>query len=778
MNGFVALLLFTACPLSSAPLEDFSSLGRIFPRSVSAEGQVLGIDQAAVTKVQEGARVRACALQWEFTLNQGWAALSIIRPLKEPVGCVRLWVKNPFGHRISLALRAVSATGMLVGFPERDISSARNWSELSWHGTDGTVLACPAASEPLPVTEWTILAHGPAGARCCIFLDEFGIEPTPEAHVGCAHISPAGLAKPGERIAVELDVDSGTRSCFQGLRLELRDGAGPVAWAPLAPVLPTGRVRVDLALPSGLRPGRYGVVLDGDGVSVVGRASDGVEIDVGPPGGGGLFARDQGPDTSPISGLIWAVPAQPPVEEATPRILVPLTCNFDGIGPGADGASAEDPGDFVAVDRVINQTLQIHPSARVVPKIYVGASPEWLAAHPEDAVVFRPSCPAAPIGPIRDFPSLASPTWLRSAAGQVRAVIEHIEHSPWAAHIAGYILAGGDGLWGWPGAEGAWPDFSQAAARGFRTFLRDRYKTLENLRSAWGQPRRPVLELLKDAPPDEPRPVLSWDEIAIPDVERCRAHPLSLLEPPAFNDVVDYRLFLAHASAQAAAAMARAARAVCQKPVGVTYRCWLSDDWPGAFLGALGLDELLREDAVTFVVFPARGVAGAALPVSMVRRAGKRVVAAAEDWSDADQGMGAELAAARRPDALVLQRPLPREQLDRIVETLSSPPASPQVALVGHAESAAVIAHGDLSRSALAEQIREVAGCGVAYDIWSLSQIDDPALRKCRVVLFLNPYRLDEADRAAIEGLKDDGRLLVFSFAAGAMRPMSGINGR
>ena len=82
-----------------------------------------------------------------------------------------------------------------------------------------------------------------------------------------------------------------------------------------------------------------------------------------------------------------------------------------------------------------------------------------------------------------------SDKYLHDSLQYVKAAISHIENSPYANHVYGYLLSGGDaGEWYWPGQfSGGYPGYSEPTQRSFRNWLRQTYGSDEALQKAWNR---------------------------------------------------------------------------------------------------------------------------------------------------------------------------------------------------------------------------------------------------------------------------------------------------
>ncbi|MBQ7649523.1 MAG: beta-galactosidase [Victivallales bacterium] len=82
-----------------------------------------------------------------------------------------------------------------------------------------------------------------------------------------------------------------------------------------------------------------------------------------------------------------------------------------------------------------------------------------------------------------------SDKYLEDSLQYVKAAISHIENSPYANHVYGYLLSGGDaGEWYWPGQfSGGYPGYSEPTQRSFRKWLKSTYGSDAALQKAWSR---------------------------------------------------------------------------------------------------------------------------------------------------------------------------------------------------------------------------------------------------------------------------------------------------
>jgi len=151
--------------------------------------------------------------------------------------------------------------------------------------------------------------------------------------------------------------------------------------------------------------------------------------------------------------------------------------------------------DFSALDRAIDSTLAANPQALILPRVWVGPPPQWLAAHPDDCVRKEDGTRWEGWSPYQrqhaNVVSWTSPIWRAEACEALAQMIRHIQSRDDAGHVVGYHLAHGHtGEWFWWGYSDDCPlDFNPSYRDAFVAFLRRRYHTETALRQAWRDER-------------------------------------------------------------------------------------------------------------------------------------------------------------------------------------------------------------------------------------------------------------------------------------------------
>ncbi len=105
----------------------------------------------------------------------------------------------------------------------------------------------------------------------------------------------------------------------------------------------------------------------------------------------------------------------------------------DGLTPFCKGIFDEkDAPDFSAVDARIGEIIEACPDAYIIPRVNISMPLWWIEEN------------GGCVDSTGKRESLYSEKWRESAADMLREFIDHVIHSDYASHIAGYHLAGGN----------------------------------------------------------------------------------------------------------------------------------------------------------------------------------------------------------------------------------------------------------------------------------------------------------------------------------------------
>ena len=157
-----------------------------------------------------------------------------------------------------------------------------------------------------------------------------------------------------------------------------------------------------------------------------------------------LFVNDQ-----PQPGLAYITYL---TERADYQGMTELGCNLFSVcvyfasrpvnvaeqcGPFAEGVfENQDKPDFSLIDREVQRVLDACSHAYIFPRINMNLPTWWDEQHPEELNDAGAKGHAA-------RPCVASQVWRDAVAERLCQVIRHMEASPWADHIIGYQIAGG-----------------------------------------------------------------------------------------------------------------------------------------------------------------------------------------------------------------------------------------------------------------------------------------------------------------------------------------------
>jgi hypothetical protein len=294
--------------------------------------------------------------------------------------------------------------------------------------------------------------------------------------------------------------------------------------------------------------------------------------------------------------------------------------------------------DWTAIDTFIGDYVARIPEGLLMPRIYLGQQgfPWWGAAHPDEMNVLCDAESGQILDPLIPNPiaasylghelrleglnlhSFHSLTWRQDAGRAVAALIAHCEAAPYADRIWGWHLC--DGLFQewfhWSEyAFGALADYSPAAVRDFRRWLRRTYgDDPQNLARAWGR-------------------AVHLDEVTIPSPqERSRVTHGEFYDPVRDRPTIDYVRCFSGATVDSITAICRAVKEALPRPkVTCVFYGYQFSDMPRPQLNAhYALGRLLASPEIDLVASPHaycnRGEGGYHSPqcvADAVRRAGK-----------------------------------------------------------------------------------------------------------------------------------------------------------
>jgi hypothetical protein len=449
------------------------------------------------------------------------------------------------------------------------------------------------------------------------------------------------------------------------------------------------------------------------------------------------------------------------------------------------GIGNQQPGSFDAAEptRLLQEVLSRDPAARLILRVQLEPPAVWLAAHPDERVVFDDGSS----GP----QSFASQEWLALVCGDLRRFVTWLRSSPFADRVIGLHLCTGHSAewqsWGlWDGRRG---DFSPAFAGFFRQWLRRRYASDGGLAQAWGQPE------------------VALATATVPPRSRRDSPTRLLWDPRADRQVTDFYEAYALAASQAIARVARAVKEASRGEllVGVFYGYAPQYGGLAPESQHLALREVLDCPDVDFLSAPAmytdRGPGGTSTFMSLTdsillhgklwlnesdirthlqqdtvgrcadlaqtlgvlerEYAAVRSRGAGQWWFDMGDGWFAD------PTILALFGEMDRLGQQALLEP-PLPDSPAQIAVLLSERSLFRQAAGTMDTfgfKALTAQVAVLDRIGAPATLYLLEDIE--RVPEARMVVLLNAFDLTPAQRHAIERLKSAGRVLVFIYASG-----------
>lgn len=273
---------------------------------------------------------------------------------------------------------------------------------------------------------------------------------------------------------------------------------------------------------------------------------------------------------------------------------------------------------FSQLDEIMESLLKDHPDRWFVPRIKMDPPDDWLRAHPEEVCVYwggpqDPAAISAMVGtPQHDrygwdddrqrhpYPnqlisnqSFSSQVWVRDASEFLKALVKHIEASPYGPQTLGYMFGfgncGEDMWWGdWRNqGDPRKGDFGISHRRHFYAWAVEKYGSVEALRKAWGQPDLTEDNLRVPTPPQR------WSE----DGKNLRQVMLA-----DDQKQVDCNEFHSKVCFDALEAFGKVVKDICGKPTGCFYG-YLQDETVG-YAGHLAIDRAVTTPYVDFYSSP------------------------------------------------------------------------------------------------------------------------------------------------------------------------------
>lgn len=525
----------------------------------------------------------------------------------------------------------------------------------------------------------------------------------------------------------------------------------------------------------------------------------------------------------PHNGMVWATyrPTEKVFRDFTQAGVSLFTfCGTPteaGYGLSKTVWVTPDQFDYTEFDQRVTMLLETNPDAYFFPRLYLHAPQWWSVRHPNDVVL-------ADLGDgrTRTFlhsgdkpaPSWASTAWRDDTVAALRRLIAHIEASPYADRVVGYHLASGttEEWMMWGANENEWVDYSPANVTRYRQWLREKYHSLEQLRSAWHDN------------------AATFENAAIPTkAQRQQAGLGSLRDPAREQAIIDFYLYNSDLVADTIDHFARAVKELThrQKIVGVFYGYLLQlcGEQRQQNAGHLALARLLASPNVDFLASPTSyafrklGGEGTAHFMSLfdsVKLHGKLWFNENDVRTSLSGGQLGEWGRPADLDGDILQQnkelalalvngsaqwwfdvggnkynhPRLLNHIGALVKAATAAQACDrsavdEVALVVDEKSLCDLRVADpLGKGLLVGQLPALQRIGAPVGHYLVNDLSQ--LQRHKVFFFMTSFAPSAEDRRVVNALKRDGHVLVFFAAAGlyrngqidemAMRDFTGIN--
>ena len=477
--------------------------------------------------------------------------------------------------------------------------------------------------------------------------------------------------------------------------------------------------------------------------------------------------------------------------------MVTIKKGSTGFWRGKDDLNLE------VVDEVMWDAVQRDPEGNFI--VYFSARPylSWHEDHPEHAAQHADGTYASSRHDRYAPPSYYSKAYQQEVYEMIEQVVSHIHDQPYGRAVIGYFITGGeDGQFYYQAGRNGVIEDGQGPGDmpAFRAWLRNHYRSVDDLRQAWNDP---------DVTFETARPYTSQEK-----------YPGNFLHPIRNRREVDTFTFLNDEVGQFLVNMGRICKETAGKPVvtGAYYgrgrsamvyphfaqtRVVLDSpylDYIGAQGGYYGWREAGNSGYINWVHDSVRIHGKIPMMELDFRTWISQYKSMEHDYKVArywnmEEFVGAagrdvgnmiaidggvwwmEMSGGWFRDESIMKPIGDLHQVGQsFVETPRPQNDEPEVVFVVDEDSylwtteQINIWNGPNYHSNAVQQ-PAIARSGLRYNVYYLSDLIEKEMDEFRVYVFLNVYQVDQRKREFLEGLKRDGKFLVWQYASGFITP-------
>ena len=466
------------------------------------------------------------------------------------------------------------------------------------------------------------------------------------------------------------------------------------------------------------------------------------------------------------------------------------------------------PMDYSGVDQRISSFLQSDPQGVFLIGFYNAPGSDWVPSVPPtaaDEITFYNGTV------LTGQPSIGSDIYANGFLTSAQELIQHLETSPLASHILGYIPMGQNtGEWFPLDYVADGPDYSATNTAKFQEWLTNQYGSDANLSQAWGSPvTLNTAQIPLISPGRLPLGSGTVDAIGMPIV--------AFYQTPAEQSWIDFSQYTSEMFSQRILDIAAMVRSATQGKKLIGFYNGYTFDLAASFNGHLRIDRLLASPNIDFISSPISyitnldrmggGPAGAGSARDSIAAHGKIQIAEddlrtylAQDSGLPDLGYNGDVATSGFDETVgVLRRNFAAAMVHRagtwwmdlnedgafnnssfwqvmseglgLYGNLLNAPRSykPDVALVVDPPSIAYEQNDYTLNVGTRTLLRNSLGrTGTAFGVYLLEDFLSGTLPPCKVYIFANTWYLTDDQITAIQNrLNAEGATAIWQYAPG-----------